>query len=138
MEIGKIGMPYDTQFDAMFAGEGVFGRSAGDIDPSLSPAVAASLYAPRIRKLFEDAGFGDFEVAVDGSDIDFMAFNANGSNVRLGMRADDALELIVDWTSGVSVQNGNEIDLDWWFEGRDQKFDDVADLKRFVDHFKDW
>jgi len=136
MEIGKIGAQKDALFDAMFADDGRFALPEGEI--GMVPGAAAALYAPRIRKLFEDEGFGDFDVAVNGSDIEFLAFNAEGSSVSLGMRVDDALGLAVDWASGVSVQNGNEISLDWWFEDCGMKFQDVAELKRFVDQFKNW
>lgn len=138
MEIGKIGSREQALFDDMFSGNGKFGYPDGRIDPDLTPDVAAALYASRIEKLFAAEEFGDFDITVDGTDIDFMAINKDGSTVQLGLRVNDDLGLEVDWATGVSIQNGNEIDLDWWFEDQERKFTDVGNLKEFIDQFKEW
>jgi hypothetical protein len=61
MEIGSMGNR-DAAFDRMYASDGKFSREEGEFG-DLAPEAAAALYAPRIEKLFSDAGFGSEKFA---------------------------------------------------------------------------
>lgn len=135
VKIGQIGgEAAQAAIDGLFSRNVEFGRVGIDMAPEL----AASLYAPRIEGLFAEEGFGDIEVTVERQRIEFLAVNRHGSSVMLALRVGDALDLEIEAVSGNSVASGENVDLDWYFEGGAMKFEDPSEIRYFARQFSNW
>jgi hypothetical protein len=94
-------------------------------------------YAAAIVERLVAHEYADIDVDHDAGGFSVIAFNPDGSNVRLGLSVNDRLGLDIDYADGVSVQNGNEVDfMDGVWEFPSNLGYDA--LEQFFDYFKTW
>lgn len=96
----------------------------------------AQSYGDMFEELLTRYGYEKIEIGVEDGDIRVTAFNADGSFFDLGFSVNDRLGINADYLTGVSVDHGNEVNLDWLFT--DKGGLSPATLTEFVEHFKGW
>lgn len=135
MKPGNFEIFPDTHVAAVFKQGASFSLNApaGDFDEGRF----ASAYADAIVDRMKEHGYVDVTVDHDSHGFRIEAFNPDGSSLDVGFSVNDRLGLDVDYASGISVQNGNDVNLTsgvWEFP---DEFGYDA-LEDFLSYFKGW
>jgi hypothetical protein len=136
VQAGKFEISPEAHVTDAFRPGGRFSLDApvGSIDrPTLF-----GLYSDAIKARMEAHGFENVEIGIpDAHGFYVDAFNANGSTFSIGFSVNDRMGLDIDYATGISVANGNEINLhaDHWDFTDDFDYDN---LEAFLENFKDW
>lgn len=80
---------------------------AGEVDK----AKFLSAYGSAIVEQMSQIGYEDISVTQDPYGLSVLAFTRDGSSIDIGFGLNDKLGLEVESATGVSVQNGNDVDL---------------------------
>ena len=96
----------------------------------------AQSYGDMFEELLSRFEYEKIEIDVEDGGIRVTAFNADGSFFDLGFSVNDRLGINADYLTGVSVDHGNEVSLDWLFTDNGDLT--PATLTEFVECFKVW
>lgn len=135
MEAGKFEITPEAHVSEVFKPGAAFslGAPIGDFDAN----AFEQAYAAAIVDRMQVHGYEQMQVEYDREGFSILAFNPDGSSIQVGYSVNDRLGLDVDYASGISVQNGNEINLDGqvWEFPEELGYDS---LEEFLAYFKEW
>lgn len=136
MNTGKFEISPESHVAEVFKPGASFSLEApaGDYD---APAFERA-YATAIEERLKAHDYADLDIDHDAGGFHVLAFNPDGSSIQVGFSVNDRLGLDVDYASGISVQNGNDIDLltmGVWEFPNELGYDALED---FLVYFKEW
>ena len=144
MNIGTIPMGnFDETLDAMASGSIPFGVAPEigipDLDAArnrLFDAIEAELAKVQMTPMGEQGRTVGKTASGTEMTLDATVETVNGSTIMLIMSLDDRLNLSVDSSSGVSVQDGDSHGLGWAIP--EEKVGSMADLASALEELREW